>query len=82
MLTRFIEGTKVVFSAAVTWLVFASAVVTIASEEIAAVVGEGTAEDVTAWSLRILAVLGAAIGIIRRVTPVLPEDRGILPGDT
>lgn len=70
---------KVVLTAAVTWLVLASTIVTILSEEIATVLPAGAATDVGAVALKVVAVLGAAVTIIRRVTPVLPDERGLLP---
>lgn len=72
---------KVVLTAAVTWLVAASLVVTIVSSELADVLSDGTAETVAAVSLKIVAWLGAAVSIIRRVTPVLPDQVGLLPPD-
>lgn len=75
---RIIERIKVVAAAAVTWLSVASAIVIILSEEIANVLPAGQAETVGAWALKAVAVIGAAVAIIRRVTPVLPEDRGLL----
>jgi hypothetical protein len=70
---------KVLATAAVTWLLVASTIVTIASEEIAAVLPAGTATTVGAVALKVVAVIGAAVAIIRRVTPVLPDQRGLLP---
>lgn len=75
----FIERVKVVLSAAVTWIVLASSIVTIFAEEIAKVAAEGTAATVTRVAVRVVSILGAAVAIIRRVTPVLPEERGVLP---
>lgn len=81
-MSAFIARVKVVASAAVTWLVAASAVVTIAAEEIAEVVAADDAEKVTRIALRVTAVLGAAVAIIRRSTPVLDKaDRGLLPNE-
>lgn len=68
---------KVIASSAVTWLTFAVMALTMFSEEIAAVLPTDT--DVTAWIAKAVVWLGAAIAIIRRVTPVIPEERGILP---
>lgn len=73
-----IERIRVVAGAAVTWLTFAATALTIFAEEIAAVFPDGGAEDATVWILRAVAWLGAAVAIIRRVTPVLPDQRGVL----
>jgi len=70
---------KVLLTAAVTWLIVASTIVTIMSEEIAAVLPDGAATTVGAVALKIVSIIGAAVAIIRRVTPVLPEERGLLP---
>lgn len=69
----------VVLKAAPTWLTAASAVIIIFSEEIGAVLPAGTAETVGQWAAIAVGWLGAAVSIIRRVTPVLPDERGILP---
>lgn len=74
-----IQRIKVLAGAAVTWLTLAATVLTIASEEIGAVLPEGAADDITVWVVRAIAWIGAAVAIIRRVTPVLPEERGVLP---
>jgi len=73
------ERIRVVATAMPTWLVAASAVVVIVSEELAAVLPAGAGETVGRWAIVAVAVLGAAVNIIRRVTPVLPRERGILP---
>lgn len=77
-LDKQIARIKVIAGAAVTWLVAASTTVTIFSDEIVKVVPD-QAQGIGSVSLKIVAWLGAAIAIIRRVTPVIPEDRGILP---
>lgn len=68
---------KVIASSAVTWLTFAVVVLTMFSEEIAALLPAES--DVTTWIATAVVWLSAAIAIIRRVTPVIPEERGILP---
>jgi hypothetical protein len=57
-------------TAAVTWLTFAGAVAVIVADEIPGVSG---------WALRVAAIIATAISIIRRVEPVIPERRGVLP---
>lgn len=73
-----IARAKVVFSAAPTYLVAASAIAIIVSDEVSTVLPAGAATVVAAVTLKLVAVLGAAISIIRRVTPVLKSERGIL----
>lgn len=74
---QFIAKVKVIASAAVTWLTFASIVLTTAAEEVAALLP--TDSEITATIIRIVAWLSTAILIIRRVATVLPNERGILP---
>ena len=69
---------RVVLVNAVTWLQVASAALVIGSEEIGKAIPE-ISDDVAAWAVRIAAVLGAVVATIRRVTPVLPAERGLLP---
>jgi hypothetical protein len=73
-----LEQIKVVSTAAVTWITATSAALVILSEEISAVAPDGS-EDLVAIIVKAVAWLGAAVAIIRRVTPVLPSERGILP---
>ena len=75
----FIERAVVVLSAAVTWLVLAAAVITAFAGEIAPLLPTPWSERLSAWTLSAVAIIGAAIAIIRRVTPVAAEERGILP---
>ena len=70
---------QVVLTAAVTWLVIAAAVITIIADELAKVLPAPWSDRISAWAITILGVLGAVITIIRRVTPVRPEERGLLP---
>lgn len=69
----------VILKAAPTWLVAASTFIAIFSEEIVAVLPDSLDATVAEWTTIAVGWLGAAIVIIRRVTPVLPDERGILP---
>jgi hypothetical protein len=72
-----IQRIRTVLTAAVTWLVVLSTVLTIVMAELdefagippGVIRGIGTA----------LAVVGVVLAIIRRVTPVLPDARGLAP---
>lgn len=77
-MTETLARVRVVATSAVTWLQVVAAVLVIAAEEIAKAVPE-ISDDVTTVVVRVVAVLGAAVAIIRRVTPVLPDERGLLP---
>lgn len=69
---------SVVLHAAPTYLVIASSIVTLIADEVAAVLPAGQATTVGALAVRVVGILGAAVGIIRRVTPVVDGDRGLL----
>lgn len=69
----------VVAKAAPTWLVAASTAVTIASEELVKLLPDHWDEQVVRWATVATGALGAAVILIRRLTPVLPDERGILP---
>jgi hypothetical protein len=73
---RLVARARIVLTAAVTWLVLAATILgAIVSELELAGVG-GTVVRILAG---VLGALGVAIAIIRRVTTVLPDARGILP---
>lgn len=67
---------RVVLTAVVTWLVVASAVLVVVAEELTAAIG--ATHPVVTWILQAIVVLGVAISIITRVTPVLPAAHGLL----
>lgn len=69
---------KVVLQALPTYIVAASAVVTIFAEEIVSVLPSALQGDVTEAAVYVVAVLTAAVNIIRRVEPVIPERIGLL----
>lgn len=75
-MTNAIERLRVILTAAVTWLVAIAAVLAIVAEEIADAFGADFPALV--WIARVAVVIGVAIAIIRRVTPVLPEARGVV----
>ena len=62
---------RVVLTSLVTYLLIASSILTIVAEEL-----PGPAAE---WIGRAVVWLATAVTIIRRVTPVLPEDRGLVP---
>lgn len=70
---------RVILTAAPTWLVLAALTVPIVTEEVAKVLPTSWAEQVVTVGGYVVGWLGAAIAIIRRVTAVLPSERGILP---
>lgn len=60
--------------ALVTWLVFASVVLTSALEALP----DDAPGDVALWLGRLVAWLATAILIVRRVSPVSPAERGLI----
>lgn len=72
---------SVIFTAAPTYLVAAGAVVAIVSDEVSKVLPSGWQDNALQIGGAIAGILAAAVSIIRRVTPVLPHERGILPTD-
>lgn len=74
-LERFVARTRVVLTAVVTWLVVLAAVITNVVDELQLAGASGTVLRILGNAL---GVIGVAVAIIRRVTPVLPEARGIL----
>jgi VanZ family protein len=68
---------KTVLSAAVTYIVIAQAILVILADEIGQLFADGQAATVVQVIVRVGAVLTAAVSIIRRVTPVLPSERGL-----
>lgn len=69
---------RVLLKAAPTWLTAAAVIVATLRDTIAEQF-PGVAEDVAAVAAPVLAVITAALLIVRRVAPVLPEERGLLP---
>lgn len=69
---------KVVATAAVTWITAVAVLLPLVAGDIAEV-APGQAETVTHVALVVAGWLGAAVSIIRRVTTVLPAERGVLP---
>lgn len=67
---------RVILSAAVTWLVTLAAVLVIVIDELGSVAGIPAGVIKALGSL--LTIVGVAVAIIRRVSPVLPAARGIL----
>ena len=75
------EKLRVIMRSTVTWLIFAGLVAQATVDELVEHVGG----DVATWAGRVASVIGAAavvaIGVIRRVSPVAPWERGVLPVD-
>lgn len=68
----------VLAKAAPTYLLIAATVVTVGSQYLADALPGDTATTVTKVAGVLLGIIGAATTIVRRVTPVLPAQRGLL----
>lgn len=80
MFKNFWAKVRVVLSAAVTYIT----IITVAATAFVSQFGDLLPDSwhwITDWILKAVVVLAGAVAIIRRVTPVLPADRGILPND-
>lgn len=74
---------KVIATSAVTYLVTAAFVIGVIRDEVAKAFPESPVTEWLTWFAGIaLGVIAVAVVIIRRVTPVLPAARGILPPPT
>lgn len=71
---------RVFLNSAVSYLTLAIVALTAFSAQIGSLFPEG-GDDVATWVVRILAWLSGAVLIIRRVSPVEPDQRGMLPVD-
>jgi hypothetical protein len=79
---KLLARTRVLLSAAPTWLAGAGVVVGALSEEIAEALPTGDLSDtVTQIGVAVLGAIAAATAIVRRVTPVFGAARGLLPVD-
>jgi len=73
-----IARARVILTAAPTYLVAAGAVVSVVSSEVSKVLPSGWQDNALQIGGAIGAIIGAAIAIVRRVTPVLVSERGLL----
>jgi hypothetical protein len=76
---KLLDRIMVILKSFVTYAVAGSALIALYSPHIADLLPKGAGETVTAVSLKIIAILGGAVTIIRRVEQVEPEFRGLLP---
>ena len=75
---KLIARARVVIKAAPTYLVGASIVVAAVTEEVAKELPEGWQDNALTIGGKVVAILGAAVLIIRRVEPVIAARRGLL----
>jgi hypothetical protein len=79
-MTNSLARAKVVATATVTRLVAVAVVLPLVADDLAQVM-PGQAEAITHGALVVAGWIGAAVAIIRRVTPVVDGERGLLPAD-
>jgi len=70
---------KVIANATVTWLTFIGVVLTIIADEVGDLWPGETGDSVITFLWRITVWIATATTIIRRVTPVAPDEYGVLP---
>lgn len=78
-MTDLLARLRVVARALPTWLALVALAAPVIAEEAAEVLPDGWGQRVTAIALTVAAVAVAALNVIRRLTPVAPEERGLLP---
>jgi len=76
---KLIARIRVLLTAAPTWLAAAGAGVEVVVQEVADELPHGWQDDWLRWGGGVLVVIGVAQRIVRRVTPVPPAQRGLLP---
>lgn len=77
-MNQILDRVAVIASSAVTYLMALALGITAAAGEISQAAPEG-GETVVQWAIIALTGISTAIAAIRRVTPVPPDERGILP---
>lgn len=77
-MSKFIARIKVLATAVNTWLVAAALIAPIIISEVAQELPSDKAEAFTKWGGKVVAWIGAAIAIVRRSTPVIKSQRGLL----
>lgn len=75
----FLARVQVMATTFVTWAVIVSAGLSGAAAALQSTEGVPGAAKAAAWLTAALGAVGNAIRIVRSVTPVAPEQRGILP---
>lgn len=78
-MSKLVARVKVLLKAAPTYLVAAGAVVTIVADEVAKALPTGWQDNALQIGGAVVPVIAAATAIVRRVTPVVEHQRGLLP---
>lgn len=72
------QGALVLAKALPTYLAIAAAVIPVLASSIADVVPNGWEDDVVRWGLTAAGIITAVTQVVKRVTPVLKHQQGIL----
>lgn len=76
---KFIDRARVVLTAAVTYIMLATGIITTAAATLVPALPEPYGSQVAAGAAAVVTFLTGVVAIIRRVTPVEREERGVLP---
>lgn len=71
-------GAVVLAKALPTYLAIAAAVIPVLASAVADVVPNGWEDDVVRWGLTAVGIVAAVTQVVKRVTPVLKHQQGIL----
>lgn len=79
-MVKLLDRAVVLASSVVTYVLAAVAGITFAADELAAAAPEG-AETAASWLLLVATWLTGAVAVVRRVSQVAKDQRGLLPPD-
>lgn len=77
-MNKLLSRVRVLLTAAPTWLAGAGVVVAVVSEEVAKNLPSGWEDNALQIGGIAAGILGSALAIVRRVTPVFGAERGLL----
>lgn len=77
-MSKLLDRAAVLAGTFVTYVLAAAVGVTAAADEIASAAPDG-GETAVAWLVRVASWLAAAVAVVRQVTPVDKDQRGLLP---
>lgn len=85
-MNEFVIKARTVATAALTWIIIAGAVLTAVAQALTTAATDAALEvawvdTVTQWLTVAVGALATIAAVIRRVTEVIPEQRGLIPVD-
>jgi hypothetical protein len=78
-MSELLAKVRVILKAWPTWAAAFTAVLGVVAAEVIPLLPEQVGVRVAGWVAVALSVIAAATAVVRRVTPVLPAERGVLP---